>query len=208
MPFFSFKKNSSRAQVAVKKPVIIGPFLECCPPTDVKNGIQLITLAQARESRKVRLRTVIDSPEMVAEVGIWEDIYEPSPQSEDELVQDTDSEYSSSSSSEADSSLAPEILDYYVCHKPYEYTPEDDSMLDVDQSALFAELEDMLTEPVVEKKEIPAKETVRVVEPVQTKTTKQAKRGRFIRPEDTLIPLHVAMNRPDIRYRPEGFEMF
>lgn len=207
MRFFAFTKNSSRARVAEKKSITIGPLIECCPPADLKNRVQLIPLKEARDCRKIRLRTVIDSPEMRGEVGIWEDIYQSSPKSEDMLVKDSTSGYSSGSSSvsEADTSLAPEILDYYVCHKPY--APEDDSMIGVDQSALFAEIEGMLGEPVpapiVEKKVAP------VVQPVvQTKTTRQNKRAAIVRFEDTLIPLDVAMSRPDIRYRPEGYEMF
>lgn len=203
MRFFSFTKNSSRAQVAEKKAVTIGPLVECFTPGDLKNRIQLIPLVQARESRKIRLRTVVDSPEMVGEIGIWEDLHGQSPSAQDALVKASTSGYSSSSSSEADSSLAPEILDYYVCHKPLPpYNPAEDSMLGVDQSALFAELEEMLAEPVVEKKVVPIPEPV-----VEKKTTRQAKRAAIVRFEDTLIPLHVAMNRPDIRYRPEGFEM-
>ena len=204
MRIFSFTK-SIRARVAEKKTVTVGPPFNFCPPSDLNNRFQLLPLAQARSARQIRLRTVVDTQEMTATVGIWEDTCGQSPQAEDALVQgDATSGYASSSSSssfEADSSLAPRVSNHYVGHKPYDVL--EDSILGVDQSALFAEIEEMLANPVasIDKR-------AQAVEPVQIeRTSRQTKRAAIMCFENTFIPLHVAMARDDIRYRREGFEM-
>ncbi|KAI0698511.1 hypothetical protein BC835DRAFT_1304822 [Cytidiella melzeri] len=228
MPFFSFTKKSTRAQVAEKKPITIGPFVERCPPGDLANRVHLIPLEQAQMSKKIKLRTVIpypDSPEMVAEVGLWEaDVahagrHPSSVQRQEKRsvsgssTATTSSTSSTDSYSDSDCSLLPEVFDYYVCHKPLPPSRTEDALIaGVDQSCLFDELEE-LCNPVRqsalfdELDALCSKAPAAVVSPVKVKTSKRTRRGAIVRVEDTLISLDAAYLRSDIRHRPELFEM-
>jgi hypothetical protein len=230
MPFFTFTKKSTRVQATEKKPITIGPFVERCPPGDLANRVNLVSLEQAQKSKKIKLRTVIpcpDSPEMVAEVGIWENELPRSgnypsslkrqPHCQKRSVSGSSTATSSSAAStDSDDTLLPEVFDYYVCHKPLlPAEPSDTIIANVDQSCLFAELEAacnpvhqsvLLDELEALCAHIPAA-PVLTASPIK-KTNKKTKHARrLVRFEDTLIPLHTAFLRSDIRYRPEGFEM-
>lgn len=245
-----FTKSNTRALVAEKRsPIVIGPRIDSFSPSDLSSRCQLIPLEQAQSSKQIRFRTLPDSPEMSAEVCVWEDDFatdfrQPSTlQRQAHITKrsisgsstatacSVDSKCSSETACSGDCSLSPEVLDYFVCHKSL---AEDDSVDLIDQDDLFAELE-ALCDEINEMSEVSEADTVSIYSqedsiviqpssvkvkyvkrpqavvvvqpevqpsPVKVQATKPAK----VRVQPTLVPLSVAFNRPDIRYRAEAFE--
>ncbi|KAI0085450.1 hypothetical protein BDY19DRAFT_909068 [Irpex rosettiformis] len=215
MPFFTFT-NFSRAQVAEKKPIVIGPFVERCTPADLENRIRLIPLEDAQRSNTIKLRSVIpypDSPSIGSSTGNWEDDpsfrRQPSTLCRQSNVQNRSVSGSSTATTSstdsvdtwtADCSLLPEVFNYYVCHKrapPAEPMMKDDCedsgdlTIDSNSSEWFEISMDNTKSLEVE---VPV-----VVSTLPQKST--------VRPEKALIPLEMAFLRADIRFRPEAFEL-
>ncbi|KAI0090103.1 hypothetical protein BDY19DRAFT_938470 [Irpex rosettiformis] len=157
MPSF-FTRIFSRVRVAENK--FTGPInkLEYCPPGDMATRVHLVPLAQASAPKTIRLRTGTSTLEMVADVGIWEAFDNsvghhcrqpstlglPAGQQRSVSISSTATAFSAGSCDSGDTLLpeVPEVSDDYACRKGLVKAKNmDDLLADIDQAALFDELE-------------------------------------------------------------------